>query len=88
MRNYDLSPLFRSTVGFDRLARLVDGATRFEDASAGYPPYNIEKLGEEDYRVTMAATESVHDRRVADPKRLRAGRKDTARHFDFARRPR
>lgn len=54
MRNYDLSPLFRSTVGFDRLARLVDGATRFEDASAGYPPYNIEKLGEEEYRVTMA----------------------------------
>ena len=54
MRNYDLSPLFRSTVGFDRLARLVDGATRVEDASAGYPPYNIEKLGEEDYRVTMA----------------------------------
>ena len=54
MRNYDLSPLFRSTVGFDRLARLVYGATRVEDASAGYPPYNIEKLGEEDYRVTMA----------------------------------
>ena len=54
MRNYDLSPLFRTTVGFDRLARLVDGATRFEDASAGYPPYNIEKLGEDDYRVTMA----------------------------------
>ena len=54
MRNYDLSPLFRSTVGFDRLARLVDSATRFDDASAGYPPYNIEKTGDEDYRVTMA----------------------------------
>jgi molecular chaperone IbpA len=54
MRSYDLSPLFRTTVGFDRLARLVDGATRVEDASAGYPPYNIEKLGEEEYRVTMA----------------------------------
>ena len=54
MRNYDLSPLFRSTVGFDRLARLVDSATRFDDASAGYPPYNIEKTGDEDYRITMA----------------------------------
>ncbi|MEI9986260.1 MAG: Hsp20 family protein [Aliidongia sp.] len=54
MRNYDLSPLFRSTVGFDRLARLVDGATRVDDASLGYPPYNIEKLGEDSYRVTMA----------------------------------
>jgi molecular chaperone IbpA len=54
MRSYDLSPLFRSTVGFDRLARLVDSATRFDDASAAYPPYNIEKVGEEDYRITMA----------------------------------
>src|SRR5579859_4868021 len=54
MRNYDLSPLFRSTVGFDRLARLVDSATRVDDASLGYPPYNIEKLGDDAYRVTMA----------------------------------
>jgi molecular chaperone IbpA len=54
MRSYDLSPLFRSTVGFDRLARLVDSATRVDDASLGYPPYNIEKLGDEAYRVTMA----------------------------------
>jgi molecular chaperone IbpA len=54
MRNYDLSPLFRSTVGFDRLARLVDTATRADEASLSYPPYNIEKLGEEAYRVTMA----------------------------------
>jgi len=54
MRNYDLSPLFRSTVGFDRLARLVDTATRTDESQLGYPPYNIEKLGEEAYRVTMA----------------------------------
>jgi molecular chaperone IbpA len=54
MTRYDLSPLFRSTVGFDRLARLVDSATRVEDTSAGYPPYNIEKTGEDSYRVTMA----------------------------------
>ena len=54
MRSYDLSPLFRSTVGFDRLARLVDTATRVDEASFSYPPYNIEKLGEDAYRVTMA----------------------------------
>jgi molecular chaperone IbpA len=54
MRNYDFSPLFRSTVGFDRLARLADTASRVDEAQLGYPPYNIEKLGEDAYRVTMA----------------------------------
>ncbi|MDH3739632.1 MAG: Hsp20 family protein [Alphaproteobacteria bacterium] len=52
MRNYDLSPLFRSTVGFDRMNRLID--TAFNTEVPSYPPYNIEKLGEDDYRVTMA----------------------------------
>ncbi|HYD71004.1 Hsp20 family protein [Azospirillum sp.] len=53
MRTYDLSPLFRSTVGFDRLTRLLEAATNGEEA-ASYPPYNIEKLGEDAYRITMA----------------------------------
>ncbi|NKB50400.1 MAG: Hsp20 family protein [Alphaproteobacteria bacterium] len=52
MRSYDLSPLFRSTVGFDRMNRLLDTAYNTEVPS--YPPYNIEKLGDDDYRVTMA----------------------------------
>jgi len=52
MRSYDLSPLFRSTVGFDRMNRLIDTASNAEVPS--YPPYNIEKLGDNDYRVTMA----------------------------------
>ena len=52
MRNYDLSPLFRSTVGFDRMTRLID--TAFNTDVPSYPPYNIEKLGDDDYRVTMA----------------------------------
>lgn len=52
MRNYDLSPLFRSTVGFDRINRLID--TAFNTEVPSYPPYNIEKLGDDDYRVTMA----------------------------------
>ena len=54
MTRYDLSPLFRSTVGFDRLARLVDAATRVDDTTPSYPPYNIEKTGEDSYRLTMA----------------------------------
>jgi len=53
MRNFDLTPLMRSTVGFDHLSRLVDSALN-NDGATTYPPYNIEKLGEDDYQVTMA----------------------------------
>lgn len=53
MRTFDLSPLMRSTVGFDHLNRLLDSALTSDGASA-YPPYNIEKLSDDDYRVTMA----------------------------------
>jgi molecular chaperone IbpA len=51
---FDFSPLFRSTIGFDRLVRLVDAATRVDSASLGYPPYDIEKTGDDAYRLTMA----------------------------------
>jgi molecular chaperone IbpA len=54
MDRFDFSPLFRSTIGFDRLARLVDGATRFDTSVPTYPPYNIESTGEDSYRLTMA----------------------------------
>jgi molecular chaperone IbpA len=54
MRTFDLSPLFRSTVGFDHLARMLDTASRVDGQAASYPPYNIEKLSEEQYRITMA----------------------------------
>ena len=50
MRPFDLAPLYRSTVGFDRLFSMLDG---FE-AAPGYPPYNIERTGENDYRITVA----------------------------------
>jgi molecular chaperone IbpA len=53
MRTFDFSPLYRSTIGFDRLVNLLD-ATAGADADAGYPPYNIERLGETDYRISMA----------------------------------
>ena len=49
MRTLDYSPLFRSTVGFDRLFDLIDSGTRPD-----WPPYNIEKRGENEYRISMA----------------------------------
>ncbi|MCW5771826.1 MAG: Hsp20 family protein [Rhodospirillaceae bacterium] len=48
----DLSPLFRSTVGFDRMSRLFEDA--FTDVAPAYPPYNIEKHGDNEYRIVMA----------------------------------
>jgi len=52
--SYDLSPLYRSTVGFDRLFNLLDRATHAEQVSPAYPPYNIERTSENGYRVTLA----------------------------------
>ena len=54
MRNFDLSPLYRSAIGFDRLASMLDAASRTNEQQAGYPPYNIELTGENEYRITMA----------------------------------
>jgi molecular chaperone IbpA len=54
MRNFDFSPLFRSTIGFDHLDRLLDAATRENVNRTSYPPYNIEKMGEDNYRISMA----------------------------------
>ena len=49
---FDLTPLYRSTIGFDRFARMLDDLSGFE--APAYPPYNIEKVGDDDYRITMA----------------------------------
>ncbi len=54
MRTYDLTPFYRSTVGFDRLFSLLDQAT--PDGSPGYPPYNIERTGENAYRISVAVS--------------------------------
>src|SRR5258708_23809201 len=54
MRSYDLTPFYRSTVGFDRLFSLLDQATA--DGSPGYPPYNIERTGENAYRISVAVS--------------------------------
>jgi molecular chaperone IbpA len=53
MRTFDLSPLYRSTVGFDRLFSLLDKSAGF-DSTTTYPPYNIERTGDNSYRVTIA----------------------------------
>jgi molecular chaperone IbpA len=54
MRTYDLTPFYRSTVGFDRLFSLLDSAA--PDGSPGYPPYNIERTDENSYRITVAVS--------------------------------
>lgn len=53
MRTIDFSPLYRSVVGFDRLAALLDSAAA-QDSAAGYPPYNIERTDENAYRIDIA----------------------------------
>jgi molecular chaperone IbpA len=54
MRTYDLTPFYRSTVGFDRFFSLLDQANA--DGAPGYPPYNIERTGENDYRISVAVS--------------------------------
>ena len=54
MRHFDLTPLYRSTIGFDRFGSLLDQLTSLEGDAPSYPPYNIERVGENDYRISMA----------------------------------
>ena len=54
MNGFDFSPLFRNAIGFDRVSQLIDSALTGPEQSPGYPPYNIEKTGEDAYRLTMA----------------------------------
>jgi molecular chaperone IbpA len=54
MRTFDLAPLYRSTVGFDRLFSLLDQASGVDGSVPGYPPYNIERTDENTYRITVA----------------------------------
>jgi len=54
MRNLDLSSLWRSSVGFDRLIDLIDETTRWTSEDGNYPPYNIERTGEDRYQISLA----------------------------------
>jgi len=54
MRPFDFAPLYRSTVGFDRLVQLLDSVSGPDTEVSAFPPYNIERMGESQYRITMA----------------------------------
>ena len=61
MRNFDFSPLYRSTVGFDRMFNLLDQFAGLEGGAPTYPPYNIERTGENAYRITIAVAGFAED---------------------------
>ncbi len=61
MRSTDFSPLLRATVGFDRMMHLLDSASRVDEGALNYPPYNIEKTGDDAYRITMAVAGFAED---------------------------
>ena len=54
MQTFDLTPLFRHSVGFDRMQRLLKASARMETSANTYPPYNIVQSGEDTYRITVA----------------------------------
>ena len=56
MTNFDFSPLYRTTVGFDHLSSLLDNIHRSDRAANSYPPYNIELIDENSYQITMAVS--------------------------------
>jgi len=88
MRTFDLAPLYRNTVGFDRMATLLDRAMSAESGTQSYPPYNIEKTGDDTYRITVAAAgfaeadltvESRESQLVITGKKAPRSEDDTAR---------
>jgi len=87
MRQIDFAPLYRSSVGFDRLFDLLDGVSGFDAGASAYPPYNIERLGENEYRITMAVAGFSEDELKVDVKEqilnVRGEKKaeDTERQF-------
>ena len=61
MNSIDLTPLYRSSVGFDRLASILDSAMRAENSTSSYPPYNIEVIDENSYTITLAVAGFTQD---------------------------
>ena len=61
MRHFDLSPLYRSTVGFDKLFSMLDSVSAPDGGNPSYPPYNIERLSENGYRISMAVAGFTQD---------------------------
>ena len=91
MRTYDFAPLFRSTIGFDRLFDLAETAQR--GAEESYPPYNIERLAEDRYQITLAVAGfspdeiSVTAEQNVVPSKAARPRKPSASSFTGASRP-
>lgn len=54
MTRIDFTPMFRTTVGFDRMMNVMDSMMKLDGQAIDYPPYNIEKIGDDDYRITLA----------------------------------
>src|SRR3546814_6900931 len=61
MRTIDPSPLYRASVGFDRFVKTLDAASRVEESAFSYPPYNIEKVSDDAYRIVMAVAGFAKD---------------------------
>jgi molecular chaperone IbpA len=61
MMSYDFSPFYRSTIGFDRMAQFLENASRLHEVDNGYPPYNIESVEDDRYRVTIAVAGFAQD---------------------------
>ena len=61
MRTYDLSPVYRSFVGFDRMANLIDAASQHASNGNSYPPYNVAQLSENTYRIELAVAGFAED---------------------------
>jgi molecular chaperone IbpA len=68
MRHIDFTPLYRSTVGFDHLFNILDSVSGFDQGPTAYPPYNIERLGENEYQITMAVAGFAQDELRVDVK--------------------
>lgn len=66
MTTLDFTPLFRSTVGFDRLMNLLENSGQWGEAANSYPPYNIERAGQDHYRVTLAVAGFAEDELVVE----------------------
>ena len=85
-----MTPFYRSTVGFDRLFDLLDSAAGFDADSVAYPPYNIERLGDNEYRITMAVAGFGEDELKIDVKEqsltVRGEKKADAKQRQFLHR--
>jgi molecular chaperone IbpA len=89
MHTLDLTPLFRSTVGFDHLSHMIDQAFKADERAPSYPPYNILKTGEEQYEITMAVagfkesdiTITVQDNQLSVTGSLQAKEADASQYL-------